>query len=276
MILYAYDATGENCLWQGIGGDITAEEYRFGGEMIGLEIRPEYTSYEVTEDMTAENNANTAEGTGAATDGGEYGNAADNTTGTIDSDTPQIRIFDGEVHWFDGKYWVSAGAVREMAKQDPFAAYEENHDTTASGSVTGSITGKITGSADGNSTAGNDGQTITGSGTVSGDKTGGSIQKPAATQNPGTTPKPTTKPAATKPAVTPTPAPTPAPTPEPVQDNDDDDDDDDDDSGSSDSGSSDSGSSDSGSNDSGSSDSGSSGGDSGGSDVDMDWTPDLL
>ena len=265
LILYAYDATGENCLWQGIGGDITAEEYRFGGEMIGLETRPEYTSYEVTEDMTAEDNANTAEGTGAATDSGEKGNAADNTTGAIDSDTPQIRIFDGEVQWFDGKYWVSAGAVREMAKQDPFAAYEENHDTTASGSVTGSITGKITGSADGNSTAGNDGQTITGSGTVSGDKTGGSIQKPAATQNPGTTPKPTTKPAATKPAVTPTPAPTPAPTPEPAQDDDDDD-----------SGSSDSGSSDSGSNDSGSSDSGSSGGDSGGSDVDMDWTPDLL
>ena len=125
LILYAYDATGENCLWQGIGGDITAEEYRFGGEMIGLETRPEYTSYEVTEDMTAENNANTAEGTGAATDGRENGNAADNTTGAIDSDTPQIRIFDGEVQWFDGKYWVSAGAVREMAKQDPFAAYEE-------------------------------------------------------------------------------------------------------------------------------------------------------
>ena len=47
----------------------------------------------MTEDMTAENNANTAEGTGAATDGGENGNAADNTTGAIDSDTPQIRIF---------------------------------------------------------------------------------------------------------------------------------------------------------------------------------------
>ena len=39
LILYAYDATGENCLWQGIGEGITAEEYRFGGEMIGLETR---------------------------------------------------------------------------------------------------------------------------------------------------------------------------------------------------------------------------------------------
>ena len=249
LILYAYDATGENCLWQGTGAETSVADYRFGGELIGLETRPKYTSYEVPETMTTDD-----DGTGS--------------TGETGTEKPQIRIFDGEIQWFDGKYWVSAGAVREMAKQDPFAAYEEKHDTTASGSITGSITGKITGSADGNSTAGNDGQTITGSGTVSGDKTGGSIQKPAATQNPGTTPKPTTKPAATKPAVTPTPAPTPAPTPEPAQDDDDDDDDD--------SGSSDSGSSDSGSNDSGSSDSGSSGGDSGGSDVDMDWTPDLL
>lgn len=270
LILYAYDTTGENCLWQGIGAETNAEDYRFGGEMIGLETRPEYTSYEVTEDMTTENNVNTADGTGAATDSGETGN-------TADSDIPQIRIFDGEVQWFDGKYWVSIGEVREMVKQDPFAAYEEKHDTIASGSITGNITGNITGSAGGNSTAGNNGQTITGGGTVSGDKNGGSIQKPAATQNPGTTPsttpKPTTKPSATKPAVTPAPtaAPTPAPTPEPAQD---DDDDDDDDSGSSDSGSSDSGNSDSGSSDSGSSDS--SGGDSGGSDVDMDWTPDLL
>ena len=249
LILYAYDATGENCLWQGTGAETSVADYRFGGELIGLETRPKYTSYEVPETMATDD-----DGTGS--------------TGETGTEKPQIRIFDGEIQWFDGKYWVSAGAVREMAKQDPFAAYEEKHDTTASGSITGSITGKITGSADGNSTAGNDGQTITGSGTVSGDKTGGSIQKPAATQNPGTTPKPTTKPAATKPAVTPTPAPTPAPTPEPAQDDDDDDDDD--------SGSSDSGSSDSGSNDSGSSDSGSSGGDSGGSDVDMDWTPDLL
>lgn len=268
LILYAYDATGENCLWQGIGAEMSAADYRFGGEMIGLETRPEYTSYEVTEDMTTENTANTTDGPDAA-GSGETGSTADGTTGTADGDTPQIRIFDGEVQWFDGKYWVSAGEVKDMAKQDPFAAYEENHDTTASGSITGSITGNSTGS--GNGTAGNDGQTITGSGTgtTSGDKNGGSIQKSAATQNPAATAKPANKPATTKPAVTPTPAPTPAPTQAPAQNDDDDDDDDDDDSGSS----NDSGSSDSGS---GSSDSGSSGGDSGGSDVDMDWTPDLL
>ena len=116
LILYAYDATGENCLWQGTGAEISVADYRFGGELIGLETRPEYTSYEVPETMAADDN-----GTGSA---GETG-----------TEKPQIRIFDGEIQWFDGKYWVSAGNVKEMVKQDPFAVYEENHDTAAPGSL---------------------------------------------------------------------------------------------------------------------------------------------
>ena len=240
LILYAYDATGENCLWQGTGAETSVADYRFGGELIGLETRPEYTSYEVPETMATDD-----DGTGS--------------TGETGTEKPQIRIFDGEIQWFDGKYWVSAGNVKEMAKQDPFAAYEENHDTTTSGDTagsTGSITGSITGNAGGNTTTGNAGQSITGgntTGTAGGNKNSGTIQKPAAT------PKPTTKPSATKPGTT-----KPAATPAPAQNND---------NSSSDSGSS--GGSDTG----GSSDSGSTGGDSGssgGSDVDMEWTPDLL
>lgn len=290
LILYAYDATGENCLWQGIGAETSVADYRFGGEMTGLETRPEYTSYEVTETMAAE-----ADGTGTAGETGADGAgntdasnggaeaAPGETAGTTDSGNPQIRIFDGEIQWFDGKYWVSAGNVKEMAKQDPFAAYEENHDTTTSGDTagsTGSITGSITGNAGGNTTTGNVGQNITGgntTGTAGGNKNSGTIQKPAATPKPTTKPS-ATKPGTTKPAATPAPTATSAPaaTPAPAQSND---------NSSSDSGSSGGsdtgGSSDSGSTggDSGSSDSGSTGGDtgsSGGSDVDMEWTPDLL
>lgn len=119
LILYAYDAAGENCLWQGIGAGKTAEDYCFGQEMIGLEIRPEYTGYEVVADMTdtTTNGADSADNTD---------NAADGTTGDTAGSDPKIRIYDGEVQWFDGTYWVSAGSVRDMAKQDPFAAYEEN------------------------------------------------------------------------------------------------------------------------------------------------------
>lgn len=253
LILYAYDATGENCLWQGTGAEISVADYRFGGELIGLETRPEYTSYEVPETMAADDN-----GTGSA---GETG-----------TEKPQIRIFDGEIQWFDGKYWVSAGNVKEMVKQDPFAVYEENHDTAAPGDTAGTTGG--------DTTDGNAGQSITGgntTGTAGGNKNSGTIQKPAAT------PKPTTKPSTPKPGTT-KPSATPAPTvtPVPAQSNDNSS------SGGSDSGSNSGGSSDSGSSDSGSSgggdtggssDSGSTGGDSGssgGSDVDMEWTPDLL
>ena len=259
LILYAYDATGENCLWQGTGAETSVADYRFGGELIGLETRPEYTSYEVPETIAADD-----DGTGSA--------------GETDTEKPQIRIFDGEIQWFDGKYWVSAGNVKEMAKQDPFAAYEENHDTAAPGDTAGTTGG--------DTTDGNAGQSITGgntAGTAGGNKNSGMIQKPAAT------PKPTTKPSATKPGTTkpsatpaPTATPVPAATPAPAQSNDNSS------SGGSDSGSNSGGSSDSGSSDSGSSggsdtggssDSGSTGGDSGssgGSDVDMEWTPDLL
>ena len=272
LILYAYDATGENCLWQGTGAETSVADYRFGGELIGLETRPEYTSYEVPETMATDD-----DGTGS--------------TGETGTEKPQIRIFDGEIQWFDGKYWVSAGNVKEMAKQDPFAAYEENHDTAAPGDTAGTTGGNTTdGNAGqsitgGNTTDGNAGQSITGgntTGTAGGNKNSGTIQKPAAT------PKPTTKPSATKPGTTkPSATPAPTATPAPAQSNDNSSSGGSSDSGGSDSGSSggsDSGGSSSGgsgsdSGSSGGSDSGSTGGDSGssgGSDVDMEWTPDLL
>lgn len=231
LILYAYDATGENCLWQGTGAETSVADYRFGGELIGLETRPEYTSYEVPETMATDD-----DGTGS--------------TGETGTEKPQIRIFDGEIQWFDGKYWVSAGNVKEMAKQDPFAAYEENHDTAAPGDTAGTTGG--------DTTDGNAGQSITGgntTGTADGNKNSGTIQKPAATPKPMTKPS-TPKPGTTKPSATPAPTATPVPaaTPAPAQSNDN-------------------------SSSGGSSDSGSTGGDSGssgGSDVDMEWTPDLL
>ena len=260
LILYAYDAAGENCLWQGIGAGKTAEDYCFGQEMIGLEIRPEYTGYEVVADMTdtTTNGADSADNTD---------NAADGTTGDTAGSDPKIRIYDGEVQWFDGTYWVSAGSVRDMAKQDPFAAYEENHATGATGG-----TGSITGSTNGNASNANDGQNITGNTGTAGDKTGGSIQKP--TPTPAATAKPATKPATStpKPAAKPaaTAKPTPAPTQAPAQDdhNDDhDDNNDNDNNNNSDNNSN---------NDNNSGDSGNNGGNSGGNDVDVEWTPDLM
>lgn len=272
LILYAYDADGENCLWQGIGAGQTVEDYRFGQEMIGLETLPEYTSYEVTEDMA--NAANGADTAGDTTSADSTGNGTDGTAGDatdIAGGNPQIRIYDGEVQWFDGKYWVSAGSVREMAKQDPFAAYEENHTTN----TTGSITGSIMGNANGNTANANDGQNITdGTGAV-GDKTGGSIQKP--TPTPAATAKPTAKPSTNKPSVKPaaTPQPTQAPTQAPAQDDHNDDHDDHNDNDNNDNNNNDNNNNNNNDSNSG----GNSGGDSGnsgGNDVDVEWTPDLM
>ena len=278
LILYAYDADGENCLWQGIGAGESAEDYRFGQEMIGLEIRPEYTSYEMTEDMTdAANSADTADNTTSAD---STGNVTDGTTGDvadIAGGTPQIRIYDGEVQWFDGTYWVSAGSVREMAKQDPFAAYEENHATGATGG-----TGSITGSANGNASNTDDGQNITGNTSTAGDKTGGSIQKP--TPTPAATAKPATKPATStpKPAAKPvaTAKPTPAPTQAPAHDDHDDNNSNNNDNNNNDNNNNDNNnnnnSDNNSNNDNNSGDSGNNGGNSGGNDVDVEWTPDLM
>lgn len=270
LILYAYDAAGENCLWQGIDAGETAEDYRFGQEMIGLETRPEYTGYEVVADMTdtTTNGADSADNTD---------NAADGTTGDATGGTPQIRIYDGEVQWFDGTYWVSAGSVREMAKQDPFAAYEENHATGATGG-----TGSITGSANGNASNTDDGQNITGNTSTAGDKTGGSIQKP--TPTPAATAKPATKPATStpKPAAKPvaTAKPTPAPTQAPAHDDHDDNNSNNNDNNNNDNNNNDNNnnnnSDNNSNNDNNSGDSGNNGGNSGGNDVDVEWTPDLM
>ena len=60
--------------------------------MIGLEIRPEYTGYEVVADMTdtTTNGADSADNTD---------NAADGTTGDTAGSDPKIRIYDGAVSY---------------------------------------------------------------------------------------------------------------------------------------------------------------------------------
>ncbi|MBO4980355.1 MAG: hypothetical protein J6C84_00440 [Lachnospiraceae bacterium] len=191
-------------------------------------------------------------------------------TGESSATAPMVRIFDGQLQWFDGQLWQTLGAAKEYQEQDPFYAYErKNAEKTA---------GKIPAEE------------------ISGGLDLENIQKPevtptpepTSTPKPAATPKPTQKPdtSTPKPAATPkpTPAPTPKPTPTPVPVEEPDDGDDSDDSGSSsDSGSSDSGSSDSGNSDSGSSDSGSESGgsdagssDDGSNDADMEWTPDIM
>lgn len=109
-VLYAYDAAASRCLWQGLDGENTVESYSFGSDMLGLQSVPEYTAYEA-QPMAEQNEEETS---------GASGETADNIA--------RVRVFDGEIQWYDGKYWVSAGKAADLIQEDPFLAYEEREN----------------------------------------------------------------------------------------------------------------------------------------------------
>lgn len=198
-LVYAYDEDKKNCLFTGLADGEDKDAYAYSVMTFGWDAYPTVTTYEV---VKAEND-------------GE-------TTGT-EENTVTLRIYDGEIQWYDGEKWISAGSVASYQKDDPFNTYVENAKPKTETVTT-------------NEGSDGDGESI--------DRPSGSVEeevtKPATTTKPTTTTttKPTTT--VTKPTTTTT---TTTPTPTPTPDEDDDDDDDDDeqtstpDSGSSDTGS---------------------------------------
>lgn len=253
-VLYAYDADASRCLWQGLDGEDTVESYSFGVDMLGLQSIPEYTAYEAQ--PMAEQNVEETSGAGA--DGAEPGSSE-----TADS-IARVRVFDGEIQWYDGKYWVSAGKAADLIQEDPFLAYEEREKPYGTQAASAQ-------SAEGGSSAGE-------IKVAAGNKNVGTItiesNKPAV-DNKNKTGTTTTA----KPAATPKPSATPQPSAETTTTNSNTDNTSSNNSNSNDSGNSDSGNnSDGGSSDSGSSDNGG-GSDSGsgsGGDVDVEWSPDIM
>ena len=183
-VLYAYDASTGRCLWQGLDSDAAVESYSFGGDMLGLQNVPEYTTYEAQ--PMAEQNAEETSG------------ASGETTDNI----ARVRVFDGEIQWYDGKYWVSAGKAADLIQEDPFLAYEEREN--ASGTQVASAQ-----SAEGEQ-PGKPGENGSSTGEIkaaAGNKNTGTVtlasNKPAADNKNKTGTTSTTKPAATpKPSTT--------------------------------------------------------------------------
>ena len=124
-VLYAYDASTGRCLWQGLDSDAAVESYSFGGDMLGLQSVPEYTTYEAQ--PMAEQNAEETSGAGA--DGAKEGSIEPGSSEITDN-IARVRVFDGEIQWFDGKYWVSAGKAADLIQEDPFLAYEERENAS--------------------------------------------------------------------------------------------------------------------------------------------------
>lgn len=193
-VLYAYDASTGRCLWQGMDSDAAVESYSFGGVMLGLQSVPEYSAYEA-QPMAEQNAEESVEGA----DGTEEGSIEPGGSETADN-IARVRVFDGEIQWYDGKYWVSAGKAADLIQEDPFLAYEEREN--ASGTQVASAQ-----SAEGEQ-PGEPGENGTSTGEIkaaAGNKNTGTVtlasNKPAADNKSGTTS--TTKPAATpKPSTT--------------------------------------------------------------------------
>ncbi|MCM1100316.1 MAG: hypothetical protein NC079_03050 [Clostridium sp.] len=170
-----------------------------------------------------------------------------------ESESPQIRVYDGEIQWLSGDTWVALGSVEEYCREDPFRVYDEwKRQTDASMQKEGTDP---------------EGIALPNPQTPSAKP---STPTPSAPAPSKPTPSAPSKPA---PSVTPATPATPAPAPVP------DDDDNDGDSGNN--GGPDNPPDNSGSDDGNSDDGGGSGGGSdnsgdGGNDVDVEWTPDLL
>ena len=196
-VLYAYDASTGRCLWQGLDSDATVESYSFGGDMLGLQSVPEYTPYEA-QPMTEQNVEETVEGADGAEDSIEPDSSE--TTDNI----ARVRVFDGEIQWYDGKYWVSAGKAADLIQEDPFLAYEERENASGTQVASaqsaegeqpgenGSSTGEIK-TAAGNKNTGTVTLASNKPAVDNKNKTGTtSAAKPAATPKPSTTNKPST------------------------------------------------------------------------------------
>ncbi len=199
-VLYAYDAATGRCLWQGLDGEATVESYSFGGAMLGLQSVPEYTTYEA-QPMTEQNAEETSGTSGAGVDGAETGSTETDSSETADN-IARVRVFDGEIQWYDGKYWVSAGKAADLIQEDPFLAYEERENASgtqvasaqsaegAQSGDSGASTGEIKAAA-GNKNTGT--VTIASNKPATDNKTGTtSTDKPAATPKPPTSNKPST------------------------------------------------------------------------------------
>lgn len=127
-VIYAYEADTGRCLWQGLDSDAAVESYSFGGDMLGLQSMPEYTPYEA-QPMAEQNAEETSGASGEGADGAEEGSIEPGSSETTDN-IARVRVFDGEIQWFDGKYWVSAGKAADLIQEDPFLAYAERENAS--------------------------------------------------------------------------------------------------------------------------------------------------
>lgn len=180
-IIYAYDASGKKYLTMQVPD---SAQTVFDAAFWGLKTYPVFTPYSTEHPILAD---------------------------TVDDASPQIRIYDSNIEWFDGKVWHIAGSVKDFAAADPFGEISytsilQNEAAQAEQAANQSVRGnKETTPEKPASTS-----------------TPASSQKPASTSKPAQTPESTPPQASEQtpvpeetPAQTPSQTPVPSPNPEP-------------------------------------------------------------
>lgn len=187
-VVYAYDESGLNCLFLGLDEGVEPAACSFDAGVMGLKTYPVFEAYEPV-DVSGQSGTQAAVG------------SEQNPSGTIPTGTTelQIRVFDGEIQYFNGYRWIGVGNAQEYVKEDPFYTYAEKREEAQK-----NLLGAVDGSSGGVTThLGMGSITTAPMSTVTPTSTPAPTQKPTtgttATPKPTTTAKPTitAKPTAT-------------------------------------------------------------------------------
>ncbi len=192
-IVYAYDASGKKYLTMQAPD---SAQTVFDAAFWGLKTYPLFTPYSV-----------------------EHFEQVD----SVDNVTPQIRIYDSNIEWFDGNVWHIAGSVKDFAAADPLGeiSYSSILQNEGAGMETASHSGR--GSKDttpekpASSSAPSSQKPASSSKPAQKPETAppqASEQMPVPEETPNPAPNPTPVPSPS-PGQNPAPEPTPTPTPDP-------------------------------------------------------------
>lgn len=137
VIIYAYDEKEKKFLFIRVP---EAEEAVFDVSALGIRALPSYTPYEIYTAPAAGGgdgqNGNGQEGGGDGQNGngaGQDSSGSGNVSGSQTGQEATVRIYDGNIEWFDGQVWRVLGSVETYQEKDPFLIYEQERKEQTGG-----------------------------------------------------------------------------------------------------------------------------------------------
>lgn len=105
VIVYAYSKDKKNCLFK----EVPSKDYCFDTDFLNISPAKVISSYEVKDK------------TGYSTE--LVKDIMGDSVLTVSNESQKVRVYDGEVQYFDGTKWISCGTVESLSEKDPFSTY---------------------------------------------------------------------------------------------------------------------------------------------------------